>query len=256
MQESDFSMISKSRMLAIALTHEKVDVTNIHKHSFAQLYCLQQGLMVIRSETGVIVTPPHCVGWIPSFCEHSILANKKISGWTVLLDEKCAEQFSKYPTLLTCSFLMEPLIQRMAGWQVADTECMEYQHLADVFLDELKMANPMPLSLPIPQDPRLKKIAVYLLENPQSEQKLDDLAHGVGLSARSLSRHWSVEVGMSIKKYRQMAKLFKSLDDIVAGRSIEQCAWMCGFESTSAYILAFKTVFKSTPKEYQSLLNG
>lgn len=255
MQAADFDMISTIKAIAICLTSENVKLDSTHQHRFAQLYCLKHGQMMIQSSTGIIVTPPHCMGWIPSYCEHHIISNSGVTGWTVFIDESLATIFPKEPTILSCSFLLEPLIQRMAEWEMAKMEQREYQHLVNVFFDELKQAELQPLSLPIPQDARLKKIALYLLENPTDEVSLEDLAQSNGLSTRSLSRHWSNHVGMSIKKYRQIAKIFKSLDDITAGKSIEQCAWRCGFESTSAYILAFKRIFKTTPKEYQNLVN-
>jgi len=254
MQQLDLDMISHTKIMAIVLTEERVKANQIHKHSFAQLYCLQQGQMIIRSDKGIIVTPPQSIGWIPPYCEHNILANKKITGWTVLIDESCVAFFPQNPSLLSCSFLIEPLIRRLAEWDIQKMKTQEFRNLVDVFFDELKQAIPKYISLPIPQDPRLKKIALHLIENTQDDETFVALAQRVGLSSRSLSRYWANEVGMSIKKYRQMAKIFRSLDYIALGESIEQCAWKSGFSSASAYILAFKAVFKNTPKEYQKMI--
>lgn len=88
------------------------------------------------------------------------------------------------------------------------------------------------------------------MQNPADPRSGAELALWAGLSPRSLSRHWTQAVGMSIAKYRQVARILNSLDGLSQGRDVQQVAWDVGFESVSAYINAFRQTFGFTPGKY------
>ena len=55
------------------------------------------------------------------------------------------------------------------------------------------------------------------------------------------------ETGLSFRSWRQRARLLSSLRVLEEGGHVTQAALSCGYESTSAFIAAFKKMFGFTP---------
>ncbi len=55
--------------------------------------------------------------------------------------------------------------------------------------------------------------------------------------------------GLSFRNWRQRMRLLSSLALLEAGENVTEAALGCGYESTHAYIAAFKQVFGPTPGE-------
>ncbi len=237
-------------VLALSIDYELAQAGDRHRHASGQLYCLRQGVMMAHTDAGLFANPPRFVGWIPPHVEHSIIGPGPVIGWTVFVRPDRIAGLPATPALLTCPRLLEPLVERLSESPSAHWPSPQYRRLAEVFLDELCAAEVRGLSLPLPEDRRLRAITRVLMENPADPRTGPELAHWAGLSPRSLSRHWSAAVGMSIAKYRQVARLLKSLDGLAKGRGVQQVAWDVGFETASAYILAFKATFGVTPGKY------
>ncbi len=238
------------QVLALAVSGDDGDHGEPQQHRSGQLYCLKQGLMMVQCESGLFVSPPRFVGWIPPLAAHAVAGRGPIEGWTVFIKAEAVQGLPSHPALLAGSALLAPLAERLAQWAPEAWHRPEYQRMSQVFLDEVLAAAVQGLSLPMPEDRRLRAIARVLIENPADPRNAAQLARWAGLSARSLTRHWAASVGMSLAKYRQVARLLKSLDGLSQGQDVQQVAWSVGFESVSAYIHAFKGTFGFTPGQY------
>lgn len=237
-------------VFALSISHELAHASDKHRHACGQLYCLTQGLMMVRTESGLFANPPRFVGWIPPHFEHAIVGPGVVTGWTVFINKACVAGLPDRPALLACSKLLEPLVERLAQWSPEHWSSTQYARMSSVFLDELAVASIQKLSLPLPEDKRLRAIASVLMENPSDPRTGPELALWAGISPRSLTRHWVQAVGMSIAKYRQVARVLNSLDGLARGRDVQQVAWDVGFDSVSAYISAFRGTFGFTPGQY------
>lgn len=239
-------------VLALAIAHELDRSHTLHRHASGQLYCLHQGVMMVKTDSGIFANPPRLVGWIPPGHEHSVSGGPQMTGWTVFLHEKNAASLPKHPALLRCSALVEPVAQRLAQYLPHERQGAAYRRLSGVFMDELRTAQIQGPSLPLPLEPRLRRIAMALIGNPADSRTGPALAKWAGISERSLSRLWTPSTGMSISKYRQIARVLGSLEALSQGRGIQNTAWDVGFESVGAYINAFKDFFGFTPGRYMA----
>jgi len=104
-------------------------------------------------------------------------------------------------------------------------------------------------SLPLPRDERLARVAAWLETNPDDRRSLDELARSAGLSARTLTRLFERDSGLTFRAWRRRLRLLKSLDGLEAGDSVTKVALDCGYDSTSAFIAAFRKEFGATPRE-------
>ena len=238
------------KVIAAALAKQLDRETFTHRHAAGQLFCLKQGLMTVKTPSGIFANPPRLVGWIPPYFEHAIIGPGPVLGWTVLVDDALAAPLPDHPVLLSCPSVLEPLAERLATLSPDHWGSARYNRLSEVFLDELYESTEHPLTLPLPTEPRLLQIARLLMDDPSDTRTGPELARWAGLSPRSLSRHWASAVGMSLTRYRQVSRLLKSLEGLAAGKSVQQVAWQVGFDSVSSYISAFRSAFGSTPGKY------
>lgn len=241
------------KVIATALAKQLPRESRTHQHAAGQLYCLKQGIMTVNTSSGIFANPPRLVGWIPPHFKHAIIGPGQVLGWTVLIDETLSAPLPKQPVLLSCPSVLEPLAERLANLSPDLWGSARYNRLCDVFLDELYESSEHALTLPLPEEPRLCQIARLLMEDPADPRTGPELARWVGLSPRSLSRHWASAVGMSLSRYRQVSRLLKSLQGLAAGKSVQQVAWQVGFDSVSSYISAFRNAFGTTPGKYLML---
>lgn len=121
--------------------------------------------------------------------------------------------------------------------------------LVAVLLDQLRMLPEVGFSLPLPRHPGLLALCNGLIAAPDKPQTLQQWARELGCSEKTLMRLFQRETGLSFRNWRQRMRLLSSLALLEAGESVTEAALGCGYDSTSAYIAAFKQLFGATPGE-------
>ncbi|MEW6344262.1 MAG: AraC family transcriptional regulator [Paraburkholderia sp.] len=89
--------------------------------------------------------------------------------------------------------------------------------LLAVLLDEIADARGAPIVLPTPNDPALRSVAQRWLRQPDDEAGLEVLAAAAGLSRRGLSRNFKAETGLSVGRWRPLARLIHGIELLVPG---------------------------------------
>jgi AraC-like DNA-binding protein len=119
-----------------------------------------------------------------------------------------------------------------------------------VILDEIRAAEVTPLHLPMPRDPRARRVAEALRREPGDTRRLDAWSRLAGASERTLERLFRSEVGMSFGAWRQQARLLRGLEHLAAGDSVSTAALRVGFQTPSAFIAMFRRAMGTTPGRY------
>ena len=94
--------------------------------------------------------------------------------------------------------------------------------LRRVLVDELREAHEQPLHLPEPRDDRLRAIARMLHENPADNTSLAELGRTIGASARTLSRLFRDELGMTFYEWRTQLRIYHALVLLADGHDTTQ----------------------------------
>jgi len=76
---------------------------------------------------------------------------------------------------------------------------------------ELHQAEDSTTFVPLPHEPRCRRAAMIVLDDPTGAHDIDSLAREVGTSARTLSRLFSTETQLSFKSWCQRAGFFGSV---------------------------------------------
>jgi AraC-like DNA-binding protein len=72
-----------------------------------------------------------------------------------------------------------------------------------------------------------------------------------GASLRTLQRCFIDETGMTIETWRQKARLVHSAAALAEGATVLNASLTCGYDSSSAFIAAFRKQFGVTPRRFR-----
>lgn len=223
-----------------------------HRHLRGQFFCIENGLVHVRTRHGSWILPPHRAGWLPPGIEHKVSISGALSGWGVMLTPAASGGLPPEPRVLGVSELLRALVRRATSWSQAEHLLPEQERVVAVLLDEMRLAPHEPLHLPMPSDRRLLRVATALLAQPADARTLASLAGEAGLSERTLRRLFLAETGMSLQQWRQQARLTLALERLAGGDAVNDVAEALGYATPSNFIAMFRKAFGDSPARYFS----
>jgi AraC-like DNA-binding protein len=223
-----------------------------HHHERGQFFCVESGLVHVRTAHGSWLLPPHRAGWIPPGVEHKASVSGALSGWGVMLRPGVIPELPVTPCVMGVNDMLRALVRRAASWNVEETLTAEQARIAAVLLDEIRLARRESLHLPMPQDRRLLAIANQLVARPQDPRTLDELAGWAGLSPRTARRQFAAQTGMRFVHWRQQARLTLALERLASGEAVASVSDALGYASPSNFIAMFRKAFGESPARYFS----
>lgn len=119
-----------------------------------------------------------------------------------------------------------------------------------LILDELALLPALPLSLPLPAEPRIHRICLALQDEPGDASTVADWSERLGLDQKTIQRLFRKETGMTFGHWRQQARLLLALERIAVGGKVIDIALELGYESPSAFTSMFKKQFGKTPSHF------
>ncbi|MEJ8800024.1 helix-turn-helix transcriptional regulator [Trinickia caryophylli] len=221
-----------------------------HTHQSGQLLGLFSGLLTVWTDTSAWIVPATHAIWIPPEHVHAARSHGPFEGWAVYVAQPhCAGRLPNRPQALEVPALLREAIVRAARWEWGPLEPRQAR-LAGVILDEIADAQADALSLPMPRDTRLVRIATALADDPANARTLEQWAGWAGMAPRTLSRRFTAETGVSFMVWRQRARLMRALELLAAGHSVTSVSLDLGYESVGAFIALFRRTFGTTPGRY------
>lgn len=230
------------------LAHASKHLTPWHHHEAGQVYWLTQGMISLTTRTRQWALTPGCAGWLPPGCEHRAVACGDMRGWSLFLPQALCRGMPTAPSLIPADAFLQALLARLSQAPAAFGPAQ--RRLVTVMKDEFRAGREAALQLPLPEDKRALYVAQRLLEAPAENPDQQTLARHAGLSVRTLSRLFLRQTGMSFARWRQQAKILRSLEALAAGAPVADAAVSAGYENISAYIAAFRERFGVTPGRY------
>jgi AraC-like DNA-binding protein len=223
-----------------------------HKHDWHQLVYATRGVMTVNTEASSWVVPSHRAVWVPAGIEHGIEMLGPVSLRTVYLKTGLSNSLPRDCCVVNVSPLLRELILHTIKLGMLDRFVPAQKRLIGVIVDQLETLRTVPLKLPMPRDARALRLAELVRANPGKNRTLDQLSSNAGASKRTLERLFQSETEMTFGKWRQQLRLLHALRLLASGESVTTAALEVGYDSTSAFIAAFKTALGTTPGRYYS----
>ena len=121
------------------------------------------------------------------------------------------------------------------------------RHLAAALLDQLATQRELPLFLPRLRSPIAQQVADALVADPADTPRIRDLAAQFGVSARTLERAFAADARMPLGEWRQRARIGRAIALLAGGMDVKDVALEVGYETPSAFVVAFKKYVGMTP---------
>jgi AraC-like DNA-binding protein len=251
-QTAIFDRVPGSSAPIVTLTYDYTPghVVPLHFHDRDQLVFASRGVMTVRTESGAWVVPAHRAVWIPERVAHTIAMSGRVAMRTLYLKAKLADSLPRACCVLNVTPLLRELILHACACGRLSRRSAGQRHLVDVILDQLRIIEVAPLQLPLPEDARARRVADTLLAEPWDGRSLAEIARGSGASARTLERLYLESTGMTFGKWRQQLRLMHALRLLGAGAKVTHAALEAGYSTPSAFIVAFRREFGTTPSRY------
>lgn len=242
-------------LIAARLHAPGVRDTPEHRHARGQLLGADRGLLSVGTGRGRWLVPASDAVWVPPHQPHSLRSHgAAFSGWSVYVAEAECAALPAQPCALAVSPLLREAVARAAGWPAGASLDPAQARLARVVLDEIALAaageDGARLGLPMPQDPRLLRVARALADAPDDPRGLAAWAGLAHLSERSLTRLFAAQTGYSLLQWRQRARLLRALERLAAGEAVTAVALACGYDSVSAFTAMFRRHLGAAPTRY------
>ena len=221
-----------------------------HFHHEDQLVFASTGVMTVRTNEGVWVVPPQRAVWIPGKTIHAIHMSGKVSMRTLYFAANDIKGLSKKCFVMNVSPLMRELILHCCDLSGLATKNQKERRIIELIIDHLDSRHLTPLQLPLPTDQRARRVADLLISDPSDQKSLDDLCRECGASKRTVERLFQEETHLSMGRWRQQLRLLTSIERLAAGEKVTSVALEAGYNSSSAFISAFRKVLGTTPRLY------
>ncbi|MCU1728415.1 helix-turn-helix transcriptional regulator [Pseudomonas sp. 7P_10.2_Bac1] len=221
-----------------------------HRHDWVQFSYAISGVLGVHTDEGSFYAPPQWGIWIPAGLDHEVVTSMRAEMRSLYVRREDCLWAPAHCRVLEVTPLARELIKRFCALPVEYPQGgSPEERLVQVLLDQLAGLNQVGFSLPLPRHARLLALCNELIENPEAEVTLSVWAERLGTSEKTLMRMFDRETGMSFRSWRQRMRLLSSLRVLEEGGSVTLAALSCGYESTSAFIAAFKKMFSFTPGE-------
>jgi AraC-like DNA-binding protein len=235
---------------SLAAGYSSGAVLEKHSHDWVQLVYASEGVMSVETEEGAWIVPSNRSVWIPAAVGHSITMSGRVSMRTVYFLPSVVKALPKRCCVIEVSPLLRELILRAVAMGPLRREVPEHRRLVGVMLDQLRVLPALPLELPMPRDPRAVRVALRVRDNPGERATLNGLAKAAGASRRTLERVFRAETRLTLRRWRQQARLLRAVRMLAGGESVTSVALEVGYDSTSAFIEAFSAALGTTPGRY------
>jgi AraC-like DNA-binding protein len=232
-------------------------MSSAHSHPRGHLVYAARGVLSVHTEDGTSIVPANRVAWTPAGFVHYHRAHGDTDMRIVFLPESLARLVPGHPAVFMVSDLAREILLTLTGPRnydhvVSDHDRAARARLRRVLVDELHEAQEQPLQLPQPRDDRLQALARILYEQPADNTALAGLGKRIGASARTLSRLFHNELGMTFYEWRTQLRIYHALVLLADGHDTTHVAHACGWANPSHFIAAFTNIIGTTPGRYRT----
>lgn len=222
------------------LTYER------HSHRDHQLAWASSGILSVETDHSSWVLPSTRALWIPAGVLHETSASSNATMRSVYVrPARCPVEW-RHPTPVAAS----PLLAEMIGHlERPDGDPGRRSRGEQFFFDLLEPLSSATIEVRLPRDPRAARVARALQADPGDGRDLRDWGREVGASERTLGREFA-RTGTSFRQWRTLNRLRAALPTLAAGKPVSQVALEVGYETTSAFVAAFRRETGLTPRAY------
>jgi AraC-like DNA-binding protein len=151
------------------------------------------------------------------------------------------------PTAVAMTELFRELVDHLG---LESLGASERSHAEALLVDLLQPVSVMTIDVEMPTEARAREVAQRVAHSPEDRRTLGEWGHEVGASDRTLARVFVKETGLGFGRWRTLVRIQAALGMLAAGESVTNVAYRVGYDTTSAFVAAFRRETGTTPAAY------
>jgi len=140
--------------------------------------------------------------------------------------------------------------------RVADRGEHHTRVLHDLLRFELRATKEVPLTISLPEDKRVKGLALAALEDPSSVESVEAWLSNAAASRKTIERVFIAQTGMPPSRWLRHAKVLHAISQLSSGEKIGSIAFSMGYESASAFSYMFRSTLGFSPSAFSRTFKG
>lgn len=221
-----------------------------HAHREAQVMVLIRGELTCESAGALWIVPPNSALWIPPSITHRIRARAPLEGYTVFVKPRAAPNLPKDCCTVSVTPLFRELLFRLATRPADYDRKGPDAKLVSVLLHELTTVSVENHRLPMPRDPRLRRLLDAMMADPANGATIERWAKQIGVGDRTLTRILVQETGMTFGRWRRQLHVILAIQRMSRGATVQRVALELGYESASGFVTMFRKMVGVAPGRY------
>ena len=221
-----------------------------HAHDWHQLAYAVDGTLTVSLDRQTLVVSPDQAVWLPTGVSHAVGSLLGAEFRSLWIANEAGGSLPSSPTVLAVSPLLKALIVEAAD--IDDKRLVDGypDRIASMILDQLSRAPKLATALPWPKDQRLLALCEAIYLDPSDERNAQGWAKELGMSARTLTRRFEAELGLTLRSWKRRLRLFRAIELLGGGLSVTATAMELGYGSASAFVFAFRSELGCSPHAY------
>lgn len=218
-----------------------------HTHKDHQLAWAPRGVLTVVTEAARFILPPTRALWIPVALRHETRSTSNATMRALYIKPAQCSIVWSAPTAVAISPLLAELIGYLNDGGVSGPSRANAEALLVGLLSPVPIAA---IDVRLPTSHPASKVADALIAEPARGSTLVEWGQRVGASERTLARSFLAETGLPFGRWRTLVRLQAALTELATGRPVAAVALQVGYETTSAFVAAFRRETGLTPGNY------
>ena len=223
-----------------------------HFHDLHQLMYAFEGSVEVEDQSARYKVPHQFADWIPAGHAHRTAIQNVRSG-SIFFSTDMIDWPAINLRVIPVSNLMREMIMHSMRWSIRgeedDTSVAYFNCVARLCREWI--THEVTLVLPSSDDARINAIVDFTRKNLASVT-LQEVCKTIGMSERSLRRHFMKAMGISWEDFRLRLRVYRAIDDLDnTKKPIGEIAGDIGYTSQTAFAKMFKAIMGIGPTAYR-----
>lgn len=216
-----------------------------HRHPRGQLLWPASGAIRVRTPSQAWIVPAERAIWLPPSLAHGFTATRATVIHTLYVEAGAVANMPAQARAVATSGLLRELLMRALSFPLLYAQDGAEGMVMALILAEIGSLPALPLAAPMPDDPRLRGFAEAVLAGDLAP--LADWPLRLALTPRTFVRRFQAETGLTPAAFHKQARMLAALKALSMGASVTAAGLDAGYETSSAFIDAFRAAFGETP---------